>query len=108
MNVHKNAKLAPAGRALLVERVVLSRERRAAVAAAFGVSARPVGKWVVRWQHEGPAGLVDRSSRPRRSPRQVAPRLVRRVERLRRLQPDHQGRERRWQLSDELRQGRRG
>jgi transposase InsO family protein len=84
VNVHKNAKLAPAGRALLVRRVVVSRERRAAVAAAFGVSARTVGKWVARWQYEGPPGLVDRSSRPRRSPRQVAPRLVRRVERLRR------------------------
>jgi transposase len=84
VNVHKNAKLAPAGRALLVQRVLVSQERQAAVAAAFGVSARTVAKWVTRWEHEGPPGLVDRSSRPRRSPRQVAPQLVRRVERLRR------------------------
>ena len=84
MNVHKNAKLTPAGRALLVQRVVEQRARRAAVAAAFGVSPRTVGKWVGRWQREGSPGLVDRSSRPRRCPHQVPGRVVRRIERLRR------------------------
>ncbi len=84
MNVHKNAKLTPAGRALLVERVVREQARRAAVAAAFGVSPRTVTKWVQRWRREGAAGLLDRSSRPRRCPHQVPVRLVRRIERLRR------------------------
>lgn len=83
MNVHKNAKLAPAGRALLVQRVVQG-ERVAAVARAFGVSPRTAGKWCRRWHQEGAAGLVDRSSRPHRSPRQVPARLVGRIERLRR------------------------
>jgi transposase InsO family protein len=84
VNVHKNAKVTPAGRALLVRRIVEQRARRAAVAAAFGVSVRTVGKWVGRWQREGSPGLVDRSSRPRGCPHQVPGRVVRRIERLRR------------------------
>ena len=83
MNVHKNAKIAPAGRALLVQRV-LAGGRRTAVAAAFGVSTRTVGKWVRRWQGEGSGGLVDRSSRPRRCPHQLRPRQVQRIAALRR------------------------
>lgn len=84
MNVHKNAKLTPAGRALLVGRVIEQGVGRAAVAAAFGVSERTVTKWVRRWRVEGPPGLVDRSSRPRRCPHQLRRAHVRRIERLRR------------------------
>jgi transposase len=39
---------------------------------------------VKRYQGEGERGLLDRSSRPQRSPRQVAEQLVRRIEQLRR------------------------
>ena len=84
MNVHKNAKLTPAGRALLVRRVLVERARRAGVAQAFGVSERTVAKWVSRWRREGPPGLRDRSSRPRRCPHRLAAAQVRRIERLRR------------------------
>ena len=84
MNDHKNAKLAPAGRALLVKRVVVGRERRGQVARALGVSERTVTKWVGRWRGEGAGGLIDRSSRPRRCPHRLAGRVVRRIERLRR------------------------
>lgn len=84
MNVHKNAKLAPAGRALLVERVVVRLERRRQVAQAFGVSERTVTKWVGRWRVNGAGGLADRSSRPRRCPHQLPGRTVRRIEGLRR------------------------
>ncbi len=84
MNVHKNAKLTPAGRALLVRRVLEQRTQRAAVAAAFGVSERTVAKWVRRWRLEGVAGLVDRSSRPRRCPHQLSLRQIRQIEHLRR------------------------
>ena len=83
MNVHKNAKLAPAGRALLVQRLV-GGESRGMVARAFGVSERTAGKWLQRWRAEGAGGLVDRSSRPRRCPHQVSARRVRQIERLRR------------------------
>lgn len=84
MNVHKNAKLTPAGRALLVQRVLEQQQRWGTVAAAFGVSARTVAKWVRRWRVEGAPGLVDRSSRPRRCPHRLRQAQVRRIERLRR------------------------
>jgi len=83
VNVHKNAKLTPAGRALLVERMVRG-ERQGAVARAFGVSRRTAGKWLQRWRAEGVPGMTDRSSRPRRCPRQLGRRVVRRIEQLRR------------------------
>lgn len=84
MNVHKNARLTPAGRALLVKRVREDRQAVAEVAAALGVSERTGRKWIGRYEIEGPAGLVDRSSRPHRSPRQLNAALVQRIEKLRR------------------------
>ena len=42
------------------------------------------GKWVGRFQQDGRDGLMDRSSRPRRSPRQVAEPIRQRVVELRR------------------------
>ncbi len=84
MNVHKNAKVTPAGRALLVRRVLEGRESPSQVAREVGLSARTVHKWVARWRSAGEAGLADRSSRPRRSPRRLARPLRRQIERLRR------------------------
>jgi transposase InsO family protein len=40
-------------------------------AEAAGISLRTVYKWLARFEDEGGAGLVDRSSRPKRSPTQV-------------------------------------
>jgi transposase InsO family protein len=84
VNVHKNAKLTPAGRALLVRRVREDGQSVAVVAAAMGVSERTARKWIGRYEAEGSAGLADRSSRPHRSPGQLKPALVRRIEKLRR------------------------
>jgi transposase InsO family protein len=56
---------------------------RKAAAAAFRVSARTAGKWVNRFQQQGLAGLRDRSSRPRHSPRRVAEQVQQRVLELR-------------------------
>jgi transposase-like protein len=84
VNVHKNAKLTPAGRAELVKRVLFEKQTVGEVSRAMGVSERTVRKWVKRHRAEGESGLVDRSSRPRRSPRRLAEKLVRRIERLRR------------------------
>jgi transposase InsO family protein len=67
----------------LVQRVVAGTSHTA-VAAAFGVSARTVGKWVRRWGLEGAPGLLDRSSRPRRCPHQLGRGQVQRIETLRR------------------------
>ncbi|MGH6891250.1 MAG: IS481 family transposase, partial [Dongiaceae bacterium] len=55
-----------------------------AVATAFGVCERTVCKWVERFQTEGPAGLLDRSSRPRRLYRPTPATLVLRIAELRR------------------------
>ena len=64
MNVHKNAKLAPRGRAEIVRRVLEEGQTPKAVATAFGVCERTVRKWVARFRAEGSDGLQDRSSRP--------------------------------------------
>lgn len=94
--MHKNAKLTPAGRALLVARVRDESWSVADVAVAMGVSERTVRKWVVRFETEGEAGLEDRSSRPHHSPQRLEPAFVKQIEKLRR---------RKWtgqQIADEL------
>jgi len=84
MNMHKNAKLTPAGREVLVRRVLEEGHSMKGVGRQMGVSRRTVSKWVGRFRKEGCAGLVDRSSRPHRTPRQLDAKRVRRIERLRR------------------------
>ena len=69
MDIHKIAKLTPQSRADVVGRVVDQGQSPAAVAAAVGVCARTVRKWVARYRAEGADGLLDRSSRPHRQPR---------------------------------------
>jgi transposase InsO family protein len=66
MNVHKNARLTRHSRAELVRRVLEQGQRPKVVAMAFGVDVKTVRKWVERFRSEGPGGLSDRSSRPRR------------------------------------------
>lgn len=83
MNSHKNARLGFTGRVCLVERVVQDGWTGAQAAAAFGVSARTVWKWVGRYRSGGRAALRDASARPHRSPRQLARALERRIARLR-------------------------
>src|SRR5260370_38178140 len=52
--------------------------------ARFNVTAKTVAKWVSRYRVEGPAGLLDRSSRPRHSPRRTPSSLATAVLELRR------------------------
>ena len=68
MNSHKHARLTPMGRALLVSRVLEMGWTVAAASQAGGISCRTGYKWLARFKAEGPAGLLDRSSRPRRMP----------------------------------------
>ncbi len=84
MNIHKNAQLTPAGRALPVERVLVNGQTASEVARSLGVSERTVWKWVRRYREQGEAGLRDRSSRPQRSPSRTPEWRVRRIEHLRR------------------------
>jgi len=73
MNIHKNARLTFARRMELVREVLEGGLTPCAAAAAYGVSAPSARKWVGRYLAEGEAGLLDRSSRPKRSPRSIAP-----------------------------------
>jgi transposase len=71
LRVHPRAKLTVAGRRLLVERVLEQGWPPARAAEAQGVSVATAYKWLGRWRAEGLAGLADRSSRPRTSPRRL-------------------------------------
>jgi len=73
--VHRNARLAPAGRLILVRRV-LSGRPVAHVARELGISRQCAHRWVARFRSEGLQGLADRSSRPRRSPSAVPVEVV--------------------------------
>lgn len=84
MNSHKHARLTPAGRALLVNRVLEKGWTMAAAAEAAGVSCRTGFKWMARFKAEGAAGLTDRSSRPHRSPRACPAEQVQQFEQRRR------------------------
>ena len=83
MNVHKNARLTPAGRALLAERVESGWPMKAAAEAA-GVSRRTGYKWLGRHRLGGERRHHDRSSAPRRCPRETPKPLLAQIERLRR------------------------
>ena len=69
--MHKNARLTPKGREIVITRLQAG-QHQADVAQAMGVSLTTVKKWRRRFGEEGIEGLRDRSSRPRRSPRQFA------------------------------------
>jgi transposase InsO family protein len=84
MNSHKHARLTPAGRALLVNRVLEQGWTMAAASEAVGISCRSGFKWLARFRAEGAAGLQDRSSRPHRSPAACQPQEVRLFEQRRR------------------------
>ncbi|WP_050061418.1 IS481 family transposase [Silvibacterium bohemicum] len=84
MDIHKNARLTLLSREALALYVLQQGFTRKAAAAAFRVSARTAGKWVFRYQSDGMAGLLDRSSRPRSSPSRLAGELTAQVIELRR------------------------
>jgi transposase InsO family protein len=80
MNIHKNARLTPLRREEMALAVFEGDLSQAQAALKFAVTAKVVKRWVERYKTEGRAGMVDRSSRPRRSPnateRAVADRIV--------------------------------
>jgi len=69
---HPRAKLTVEGRRLLVQRVCEQGWPVARAAEAQGVSRATAHKWLSRYAAEGDAGLVDRSSRLRRSPARLS------------------------------------
>lgn len=64
MKVHKNARLTPRGREIMISRLERG-ERPTDVATSMGVSTNTVYKWHHRFREEGVTGLRDRSSRPK-------------------------------------------
>ena len=83
---HANARLNSHGRRLLVERVLGHGRPVAHVAKELGVSRQCAHRWIKRYRDLGAAGLVDRSSRPHRSPRRVSVEVEERVLHLRRVE----------------------
>jgi len=83
MDIHKNARLTPHGRAWIVRQVDSGQTPRA-VATAAGVCPRTIRKWLARYRAEGLAGLTDRSSRPHRLYRPTPAAVIERIETLRR------------------------
>ncbi len=64
-------KLTPFGRRLLVDRILVHGWPVAHAAEAAGVSRQTAYRWLKRFREEGEPGLMDRSSRPHRSPNRV-------------------------------------
>ena len=83
MNVHENARLTPAGRELLAQRIESGWSMVSATTAA-GVSTRTASKWLARHRLGGERRHYDRSSAPRRCPHATAPERVAQIEALRR------------------------
>jgi len=84
MNMHKNARLTPQGRLLMVRRIEEEGWTVAAAAAAAGLSVRRTQEWLRRYRAGGERMLYDRSSTPARCRNPVPAERVAEIERLRR------------------------
>jgi len=82
MNVHKNARLTPTGRVLMIERIESGWSVKQA-ALASGVSEQTAYRWLNRWRG-GDRHLQDRSSAPQRCPRRLGEDQIEHIARLRR------------------------
>jgi transposase InsO family protein len=84
MMLHRNAKLGLAGRLALVQAIEAGTSMKAA-AAAFSVSPATAHRWWHRWRQASEQGratrvcLLDRSSKPHSSPRELAAELQERI-----------------------------
>ena len=80
--MHGNAPLTPEGRLRLCHRIA-DGWSVAAAAESMNISRQTAHKWWRRFQEQGAAGLVDRSSRPWSCPHQTPARVERRIVALR-------------------------
>jgi len=85
MRIHGNARTCPNSRKLLVRRIEEEGWSLMAAAEAAGISERSARKWLGRWRAEGEAGLMDRSSAPKRVPSRLPADRLEAIEALRRL-----------------------
>ena len=75
---HGSARLTVHGRRLIVQRHQAGWPQ-AHIAAAMGVSRKCVKTWIDRYDHEGEAGLITRSSRPHTMPTKTSDEVERKV-----------------------------
>ena len=80
---HANACLTPAGRLRLARLIVDQGWPLRRAAERWNCSVTTARRWATRYRQLGPAGMSDRSSRPRCSPRRTPSRIERRVVSLR-------------------------
>ena len=81
--IHRNAPLSELGRLRLARCVVDQGVPVAQAALRFQVSRPTATRWAHRYRELGPAGMVDRSSRPHHCPRRSSVVVVRKVVHLR-------------------------
>jgi transposase InsO family protein len=80
---HANAALTPRARLRLARLIVEQHWSIPRAAERYDVSWRTAKKWADRYRAEGPAGMVDRSSRPHRQPNRTSQPVVRKIVHLR-------------------------
>jgi transposase InsO family protein len=80
---HANAALTPRARFRLAQLVIDHGWSPARAAERYDVSWRTAKKWADRYEAEGPAGMVDRSSRPLHQPNRTPAPVVRKIVHLR-------------------------
>lgn len=81
--VHANAPLSERGRLRLARLIVDHQVPVAQAATRYQVAWPTAKRWADRYRIDGAAGMVDRSSRPHRSPRATPAPVVRRIVHLR-------------------------
>jgi len=84
MNTHKNARLTYLRRLEMVKDIAERGVSASDAAARHGVSAVTARKWLGRYLADGAAGLLDKSSRPEKSPRAIEPHVALAIVELRR------------------------
>jgi len=80
---HANAALTPRARLRLARLIVDQGWPTARAAERYDVSWKTAHKWAARYAAQGPAGMLDRSSRPHRQPTRTPAPTVRKVVHLR-------------------------
>jgi len=80
---HRNAPLSETGRLRLARCVVDDGWSLRRAAERFQVAVTTAQRWAGRYREQGPAGMVDRSSRPHHSPNRTPTRIERRIIKVR-------------------------
>ncbi|WP_375426245.1 IS481 family transposase [uncultured Friedmanniella sp.] len=80
---HPKAALSPVGRLRVARCVVDDGWPLRRAAERFQISTTTAARWAGRYRQDGPAGMLDRSSRPHRSPTRTPTRTERRIIKVR-------------------------